>query len=179
MSQSNRPEDAAIIAALFIQAVRQGQSLWFRVASNSMNPLMGVGDAVYIQPGRAGEIQVGEIAAFETSDGLVIHRIVHRQQTAGAIRLLQMSDVTLLPGWVKEQAVVGRVVMIRRDARQVNLRHPIAKWCGMVTAHVRYQLYLYNKNGPLSLVLRGCSRLAIQLSYWCIRCCCTTPITPE
>ncbi len=140
MSQSNRPEDAAIIAALFIQAVRQGQSLWFRVASNSMNPLMGVGDAVYIQPGRAGEIHIGEIAAFETSDGLVIHRIVHRQQTAGSIRLLQMSDVTPLPGWVKEQAVVGRVVMIRRDARQVNL-HDIALIVSFASRVLRRLVY--------------------------------------
>src|SRR5207249_4174383 len=114
-------QQADIIASLFIEAVRQGQSLWFRVASNSMLPLIRVDDTVYIQPTSANEIDVGEIAAFESSTGLMIHRIVYSQQTQGSVRLLQMSDVELLPGWVKQQAVIGKVVSIRRQGRQVNL----------------------------------------------------------
>jgi len=167
-------QQADIIASLFIEAIRQGQALWFRVASNSMLPLIRVDDTVYIQPTSANEIDVGEIAAFETSTGLMIHRIVYSQQTEGTIRLLQMSDVELLPGWVKEQAIVGKVTSIRRNGRQVNLDHPIAKWCGKVTARIRYRLYLCNKNSPLRLLLRACSRLAINVGYWCICCCCTS-----
>ena len=165
-------QQADIIASLFIEAVRQGQSLWFRVASNSMLPLIRVDDTVYIQPTSANEIDVGEIAAFETSTGLMIHRIVYSQQTQGSVRLLQMSDVELLPGWVKQQAVIGKVVSIRRQGIQVNLHHPIAKWCGRVTARIRYRLYLCNKNSCFRIVLRVCSRLAIHLGYWCIRCFC-------
>src|SRR5207248_4792684 len=109
-----------IIASLFIEAVRQGQPLWFRIASNSMLPLIRVDDTVYIQPTSANEIHVGEIAAFETSAGLMIHRIVSSQQIQGTVRLLQMSDVELLPSWVKEQAIVGKVVFIRRQGTEVN-----------------------------------------------------------
>src|SRR5439155_21245391 len=156
----------------FIEAIRQGQPLWFRVASNSMFPLIRVDDTVYIQPTSANEIHVGEIAAFETSAGLMIHRIVNSQQTEGTVRLLQMSDVEFLPSWLKEQAVVGKVVYIRWQGRQVNLQQPIAKWCGRVTARIRYRLYLCNKTNPLRIMLRVCSRLAIHLGYWCIRCCC-------
>ncbi|MFL5691813.1 MAG: S24/S26 family peptidase, partial [Ktedonobacteraceae bacterium] len=70
-----------LIASLFIQALREGQSLWFRVASNSMFPLLRKGDEVFIQPVQACEIRLGEIAAFETSSGLVIHRIISIQHT--------------------------------------------------------------------------------------------------
>lgn len=171
MAESNTSK-AAIITALFIEAVRQGQAAWFRVASQSMLPLLHKGDEVYIQPVLATDITVGEIAAFETSAGLVIHRIVHLQQNAGTLRLLQMSDTELQPSWVKEQAIVGRVVRIRRGERvpyELNLYHPIAQWWGMVTAKIRYRLYLCGRSNPLRIVLRGCSRFCIHVGAWSIR----------
>ncbi len=174
MPQPDIPQ-ASIIASLFIQAIREGHSLWFRVASASMNPLLHLGDTVFIVPARANEIHIGEIAAFETPAGLVIHRIVYQQHREGAIRLLQMSDVELLPSWVNEQAIVGKVVRTRRGSSEVDMLHPIAKRCGTVTAGIRYKLYLYNKNIPLRMVLRVCSRLIIRSGYWCIRLCCTSP----
>ncbi|HLJ35250.1 MAG TPA: hypothetical protein VKU38_16475 [Ktedonobacteraceae bacterium] len=172
---NNTTLQAATIASLYIEALRQNQPLWFRVASNSMHPLFYKDDNVYIESARAQNIDIGEIAAFETSHGLVIHRIVAIEQIAGTIRLLQMSDVEVVPGWVQEQAVVGRVATIDCKGRQLNLRHPIAKWCGKVTAAIRYRLYKYGNNMPLSIVLRIASRLAIHLGYWCIRCCCASP----
>jgi signal peptidase I len=178
LTQSGTPQ-AAVIASLFIQAVREGQALWFLVASNSMLPLIRLGDRVFIQPAQAGEIRIGEIAAFETSDGLVIHRIVHRQQSEETIDLLQMSDVILLPGWVNQQAVVGKVVYVQHENKQLDLLHPIAKRCGTVTAHIRYRLYLYNKNIPLRMMLRICSRLGVHLGYWCVRYCCYSTATVE
>jgi hypothetical protein len=165
-----------LIASLFIQALREGQSLWFRVASNSMFPLLRKGDEVFIQPVQACEIRLGEIAAFETSSGLVIHRIISIQHTPSGMRLLQMSDVERLTSWVKEQAVVGRVVNIRRADKQIDLQSPIAKWCGTVTAHIRNRLYLYDNNIPFRIVLRGVSRIVIQLSYWCICRFCASPV---
>ncbi|HYK85877.1 MAG TPA: S24/S26 family peptidase [Ktedonobacteraceae bacterium] len=175
MTPSTTPP-SDIIASLFIQAVRQGQSLWFRVASDSMLPLIRRGDSVFIQPATAQEIRIGDIAAFESSDNLVIHRIVSTQQVTGSIRLLQLSDVELLPSWVKEQAVVGKVVLLRRQQRQIDLRHPIAQWWGKVTAGIRYQLYLHStKNGPGRLLLRVCSRLTLNLGNWCLRRLCASP----
>ena len=165
-----------LIASLFIQALREGQSLWFRVASNSMFPLLRKGDEVFIQPAQACEIRPGEIAAFETTSGLVIHRIISIQHTPTGMRLLQMSDVELLASWVKAEAIVGRVVTIRRASRQIDLQASIAKWCGTVTAQIRNRLYLYDKNMPFRIALRGCSRIAIQLGYWSIYRFCASPV---
>jgi hypothetical protein len=166
-----------LITSLFIQALREGQSLWFRVASNSMFPLLRKGDEVYIQPAQVCEIRLGEIVAFETSSGLVIHRIIAIEHTPTSMRLLQMSDVELMASWVKEQAVVGRVVSVRSKSKQIDLQSPIAKWCGTVTARIRHRLYMYDKNMPsFRIVLRGCSRIAIQLSYWCIYRFCSSPV---
>jgi signal peptidase I len=165
---------ATTIASLYIEALRQKQPLWFRVASNSMHPLFYKDDNVYIEPAQPQDIDTGDIAAFETSHGLVIHRIVAIEQKSDTIRLLQMSDVEVMPSWVQEQAIVGRVVTVRCQGYQLNLRHPIAKWCGKVTATIRYRLYKCRNNMPLSIVLRIASRLAIHLGYWWIRCSCAS-----
>lgn len=172
---NNTTSQAATIASLYVEALRQKQPLWFRVASNSMHPLFYKDDTVYIEPAQAHDIRIGEIAAFETSHGLVIHRIVAIEQKSTTIRLLQMSDVEVMPSWVQEQTVVGRVVSVRCQGYQMNLRHPLAKWWGKVTAAIRHQLYNYENTMLLSIVLRIASRLAIHLGYWCIRCCCASP----
>lgn len=166
---------ASTLASLYIEALRQKQPLWFRVASNSMLPLLRKDDSIYIEPAQAEDIRIGDIAAFETSSGLVIHRIVAIEQMHETSRLLQMSDVEVLPAWVKQEAIVGRVITVRRQKYQLDLQHTIAKWCGKVTAVIRYQLYKYKKNVPLRMVMRIASRLAIHLGYWCIRCSSASP----
>src|SRR5205085_1078405 len=131
------PGEAAAIASLYIEAVRQGQSLWFRVASGSMHPTLRIGEQVRIEPARAAQLRVGEIAAFETARGLTIHRVVQRQDDGASTQLIEMSDVQLRTSLVEERAVVGRVVAIRRNKQHIDLQRPVAKRCGAVTAAVR------------------------------------------
>ena len=171
----------SIIASLYIQALRQGQPLEFRVASSSMNPLLQVDDSVHIVPVKADEIRIGDIAAFETREGLVIHRIVRLQQSGNSIRLLQMGDVDVQfnATWISEEAVVGRVAVILPGNRRIDLQRLLAQRCSAVTGHLRYRLYrLYTgkQSGLLRLVLRKCSRLLVRASYWCIRSRCSSHV---
>jgi hypothetical protein len=162
---------ATIIASLYIQAHRGGETLWFKVVSGSMLPTLKIGDRVRIQPAEAKDIYNGEIAAFETAQGLIIHRIVRHEQTGARIRLLEMSDVDLRASWIDEQNVVGLVIAVSRGTREINLQHPIAKVCGSVTAYLRYRLYLLHTNkkfATLRGVVRRCSRLAVYIGCWCI-----------
>jgi signal peptidase I len=174
-SQDNRLQSA--IDSLFIEALRRGQTQWFRVSSGSMFPLLRVGDAICIEP--VQKIRIGEIAAFETEDGLVVHRIVAIHIKDGHVRLLQLPDVNLRASWISESAVVGRVAAIRRGTRQIALSHPLAQWFGKVTAHIRYRLYLQRETKLLTLTLRACSRLLLVIGSQCIGCGSRTAITPE
>ena len=173
VSQQKNPA-AEALASLYIDALRQGQPLWFRVASDSMNPILRVGDEVRIEPTTADKIRCGEIAAFVTVDGLVIHRIVQRIQTDTGVRLLEMSDVHLHAGWIEAKTIVGRVILARRDTYQINLQYPIAQMCGAVTAQLRYRLYcLYtlSRFNVLRVFLHRSSRLVAFFGYWCLRSC--------
>lgn len=171
--------EQAIITSLYIEALRAGQPFSFRVVSNSMVPILRIGDSVYIEPAKAKDIRIGDIAAFETPRGLVIHRIVRTEQTGTSIRLLQMADVDLHPSWVEEHAIIGRVTSARRQSREIHLQHPIAQRCGKITARLRYQLYLWNANTPLRVFLRLCSRWVVRTGYWWIRCCCSSIVNPD
>ncbi len=172
-SQTQKRE-AETLASLYIDALRRGETLWFRVVSGSMDPILRIGDEVRIEPASAGKIRAGQIAAFETGAGLVIHRIVRSQQTGTMIRLLEMSDVDLHPNWVEGQSVVGRAILVRHDTRLTNLRHPIAQMCGFITAQLRYwlyRLYTLNKFNAGRLFLHGLSRIVVFACYWGVRSC--------
>ena len=170
---------ASIITSLYIEALRTGQPFSFRVVSNSMVPTLRIGDSVYIEPAKAKEIRIGDIAAFETPGGLVIHRIVRTQQTETSVSLLQMADVDLHASWVKEHAIIGRVITARRQNRAIHLQHPIAQWCGKITARLRYQLYLRKAYTPLRVISRLCSRWVVRCGYLWIRCCCSTNVITD
>jgi hypothetical protein len=137
-----------------------------------MAPTLNLGDRVRIKPAAAQDIHLGEIAAFETDQGLVIHRIVRKEQRGMSVRLLEMGDVDLRAKWVEAKAVVGRVALVHHDAMEIDLRHPIAKRCGTVTAYLRYRLYQLHTNKKFAAVrvaARKCSRLVSRAGYWCIR----------
>lgn len=162
--------DNAVIASLYIEAVRGGQPQWFRVISGSMHPLLRIGEEVRVEPAGAGQIAVGDIAAFETGEGLVIHRIVQRHQGEAGVQLVEMSDVHFRVGQVDAEAVVGRVVAIRRGHTYIDLQRPIAQKCGRVTARVRYRFYTMRSSNKLAQVMvRKSSRLVARLAGWYIR----------
>lgn len=146
-----------IVASLSIEAVQQGHALWFRVASGSMRPLLQIDDAVLIRPARADEIKIGDIAAFTTGEGLLIHRIVHRQQGGTNSRLLQMGDGEVRPGWIEGQTVIGKVVALRRAQTIVDLQHPLARWWNTIIAAVRYWRYAVARSTLLHMLARGCT----------------------
>ena len=174
LSQYSASDDD-IIAALHIEAVREGQSLWFRVASGSMHPILRIGEQVRIEPTTAEQVQVGEIAAFETGEGLVIHRIVQQRQEVSGIQLLEMSDAHFRAERVASSAVVGRVVAIHQGHAIIDLQRPLAQKCGQVTARLRYRLYTMRSSSKLTrLIIRKSARLVARLGSWYIRHFCAS-----
>lgn len=179
LSSQKGAVEQSIIAELYREALREGHPQWFRVSSGSMHPLLRVGEEVYIEPATADELQVGEIAAFETDAGLVIHRIVQRRSDRRGVRLIEMSDVHFRMGLVASGAAIGRVVAIGRGKRHIALQRPLARKCGRVTARARYRFYtVHSRNRLAQIIVRKSARLVARLASWCIRrfCASSQPI---
>lgn len=169
--------ESAILNSLYIQALRQGQSIWFRIVSGSMCPLLRVGDAVHIQPVSPYDLHLGDIAAFETPAGLVVHRIVHMLPSVIPPRFIEMGDVTLQAQEVTVEAIAGRVIVIRRGDLLIDLQRPVAKRWGGVTARLRYRLYCQyrdSKHDLVRLVVHKSARLAARVGSAVIRRACAS-----
>ncbi len=175
-------EHDSTLVSLFIEALRQGQlthethPLWFRVASGSMRPLFNKDDAIQIESVSADDIHSGEIVAFETPDGLLVHRLLHCEQRDGTRHFLQSGDGALQPLWLTAANVVGRVVAIRpahRAGEYITLHSRLARWGGEAIASVRYQLYLHETQPIFKQCLRVCSRILCDLYRWYLAHYCT------
>ena len=99
-------------------AMEQGLSLRVCVHGVSMAPLIRDGDVVTIAPLAGGEPRVGEVVACVLPDRerLVLHRVV---ESRGQGWLVQGDNVAVNDGVVGTDAVLGRVVSVERDGRQV------------------------------------------------------------
>lgn len=180
MSLSSESPRSSIVTHLYIQALRQGLALWFTVASGSMRPLLAIGNEIYIEPAQAHELRIGDIAAFETPQGLVVHRIVQRRKSQTTIRLLQMADIDLYPSWIEAHNVIGRVTAVRQDTAYIDLQHPLARQMGTITAYIRYWLFRCKRHEQPGSVLHSCSRAVVHLQYrWIQQCCASSLIGNE
>ncbi len=159
--------ESAVLHSLYIEALRRGHAIWFRVASGSMRPLLRVGDAVHIQPVAPDSLQIGDIAAFETPAGLVVHRIVHiLHPPESPFRFIEMGDVSLQASEITEEVIAGRVSAIRRGTLLIDLQKPLAKRWEAVTARLRYRLYSLYKGSryqPVRIVVRRSARLVAHV----------------
>ncbi len=177
MATKLKEAESATLNSLYIQALRQGQSIWFRVVSGSMHPLLRVEDAVHIQPASLSDLHIGDIAAFETPAGLVVHRIVHVLPSVIPARFIEMGDITLQAHEVTEEAIAGRVCAVRRGDLLIDLQRPVAKRLGGVTARMRYRLYCKyrdSKHDLVRLVVRKSARLAARVGSAVIRRACAS-----
>lgn len=96
----------AIVAAL-----RDGQTVRWVVRGGSMWPAIPDGSEVEVTPCAAGDLRVGEVAAFCRGESLVVHRVIAR--AGGGLRFrgdsLRRDD-----GAVAAGDVLGRAKVLRR-----------------------------------------------------------------
>ena len=152
MPPTHKEADSGILNSLYLEALHQGQSIWFRVVSGSMRPSFLIGDAVLIQPVSPRDLHIGDIAAFETPAGIVVHRIVHFLPPKTPAGFIEMGDAMLQANEVSEEAIAGHVISVRRGDLFIDLQKPVAKKLGGVTAWLRYWFYCQYRDSKHYLV---------------------------
>lgn len=91
------------------------------VKGKSMFPLIDELDLVTVAQTSPEEIHPGDIVAFLSNGGFIVHRVIRRKDNDGDIVVCQKGDSSPFYTWIKGSHVMGRVVEIKSNGRNISL----------------------------------------------------------
>jgi signal peptidase I len=138
-----------ILTEIVAQALKQGQRPFVTISSNSMVPLLKVGDDIQLAPASAQELTPGEIVVLETRDGLLAHRFLGLDSKQEMSILVTKGDrLGKLDPPIISDKLIGRVISRRRGRQTIYLDKGIAKFIN----HLLYLLSrgdIKTRDGPI------------------------------
>lgn len=106
--------DAAGFLTLSREILGRGHHLRFMARGRSMRPSIWSGQTVEVAPVQCADLRPGDVVFYQSFGGLVAHRVIHKKQAHGRIRLATRGDGC--PGMalelVEPEQVLGRVVAV-------------------------------------------------------------------
>lgn len=105
-------------AVLFRQSLTRFGGQWRRVVTNSMYPVIGIGDWIFVEAAAPGRLKRGDIVLFYR-DGFVVHRVMkvdHRNT-----RFHEKGDRVPHVGIIPFDDLIGRVSKIRKADTVIDL----------------------------------------------------------
>jgi signal peptidase I len=128
-----------------------GWRLSFRATGRSMQPAIGEGERITVERISADDVRMGDIVLYRTKQSVIAHRVEKIERDADRVTVL------LLRGDASEQCddpvlpaqVIGRVVAVDREGRQVSLVSQRAK------LRQRFRAYVSKIKGVFRLLSPG------------------------
>ncbi|MBQ6390262.1 MAG: class B sortase [Eggerthellaceae bacterium] len=81
----------------------------FNVVSGSMEPEIPVGSAVFVKPATLGEVQEGEVIAYQDGESVIVHRVVTNRTSLGEFVTKGDANNTEDLSPIPYEAVIGRM----------------------------------------------------------------------
>lgn len=141
-----------VVVELLKDSMKKGAMPFLTVTSNSMSPLLRLGDEIGLRSVEVSEIRAGDVLVLQEQEVLTTHRFWRTFQQNGQTMLVTRGDRTLHfdPPWSAHQ-VVGRAVVRRRGQRLLWLdqghgRH-LNAWLARLA---RWEMRLLSRWGPAS-----------------------------
>ena len=100
-----------------------GACLRFRAGGGSMHPFIRNGDFLVIRPIENSSVKIGDVALYFTAENkVIVHRVIKKYKKDGRMTLAIKGDASFgSPEKVDIQNVLGRVVAIERNGREIRL----------------------------------------------------------
>ncbi|HKP86533.1 MAG TPA: signal peptidase I [Blastocatellia bacterium] len=123
----------ADVSRIFLEASHEllmlGYAVRFRAGGRSMHPTIKDGEMITVEPARAGEIKRGDIVLYRLKRGVIAHRVIGIEKAEGAHRrfILRGDSCSTSDAPVEEEKVLGRVISVEREGRNVDLASRKAK----------------------------------------------------
>lgn len=109
--------------------LRDGHRLRFQARGGSMEPFIKDGDVLEVAPLGEGRARHGDVLLVEAGDGrLLAHRVIKTGRRGGERWFLLRGDACPDPdGWFDTKHLLGRVLIVDRGGRRINLASPSAR----------------------------------------------------
>jgi hypothetical protein len=91
------------------------------ILSGSMAPLISTGDRIIVRKTPLNHIRIGDIITFWKGDVLVTHRVVRKCIKDNALCFIESGDSSARTSLCRGQSVLGRVALIKKGQRTINL----------------------------------------------------------
>ncbi len=102
---------------LWEEVLRKDGRTWGRIVSDSMAPSLRRGDEVLVELIDPGSLRFADVAVFRRGGALVTHRVIGKRRRGKEQCYLEKGDASLFWSLVAPEAVVGRVIAVRRGQR--------------------------------------------------------------
>lgn len=122
MPDGKRPPVSEPLVEAALDVWRQaGERHFIRITGHSMLPLLRDGDQVLVAHGYAG-VRRGDVVVLRHNSALVAHRVLRIFSDEAGTQLLTKGDnASQFDPVVSAEAILGRVLAVKRDDRQMSL----------------------------------------------------------
>jgi signal peptidase len=111
-----------LFLSLSCELLQSGYGVRFSTPGHSMHPTIRDGEIVVVEPVDALAVKRGEIVLYRTTRGLIAHRVVTiRKKGELSIFMLRGDASTSFDESVEAGQVMGRVIRVERDGREIDL----------------------------------------------------------
>ena len=127
MNNSRQPQPSSKILKAMLEVWDETQQQnQFPISGESMRPWFRPGDQAMIQHG-ATNLRRGDVVVFHRQNHLTIHRIVYiTPQAEGTMLVTKGDNLTYFDAPIRSDQLLGRVIAIQRDGREINI--DTTKW---------------------------------------------------
>ena len=101
----------------------------------SMEPVIFKNDIIEVQLMQAAQIKIGDIFIYIKNQSIVVHRAVAKKEISGQLYLIEKGDNLLSYSLIKFADVFGRVDMIYRGNKKINLTIKREKYIGKIIGY--------------------------------------------
>ena len=106
------------------QLIENNHAVKIVASGYSMFPFMRNGDLLTISPVPIEEIQIGDVAVFESNNDWISHRVIDIRKTNNETTLILRGDTCIqIDPLVTKENYVGKTVAFERGAKTINLNN--------------------------------------------------------